>query len=135
MKAAFGGVSGETFVVIHWVPSPGSGLIAAHPAGSAGLVMPSKFCVDVPHGIGVGVGVGEPPPPTIVAPRKARTSAMGLAIELVAPAPPQLPSPAKTRPTARGLLSVSSTTKEPESPQSSKLPPLSAITICPVKVS
>src|SRR5204862_7213557 len=83
----------------------------------------------------VGVGVGEPPPPTIVAPRKARTSAMGLAIELVAPAPPQLPSPAKTRPTARGLLSVSSTTKEPESPQSSKLPPLLAITICPVEVS
>ena len=62
-----GAVSGEMVDVTHMVPSPGSGLVATHPAGNAGAVTLSQFSTHGPVGLGatvavaVGVGTGLPP--------------------------------------------------------------------------
>src|SRR5437773_4802084 len=62
-KASLGGVSGVTVVVTHRTPSPGSGLVAVQPVGSAGAVTLSQFSTHGP----TGVGVGEAPPGVDVA--------------------------------------------------------------------
>src|SRR5438270_6560913 len=65
--------------------------------------------------------------PTIVAPRKFKTSSIGLAIALVL-------LPANKRPTACGLVAASSTINEPESPLFKNELRELLMTICPVKV-
>src|ERR1700693_91351 len=57
-KASLGGVSGVTVEVTHMTPSPGSGLVAVQPVGSAGATTPSKFSFNtVPAHVGEGDGV------------------------------------------------------------------------------
>src|SRR5204862_849281 len=80
-KASLGGVSGVTVEVTHRTQSPGSGLVAVQPVGSAGAVTLSQFSTHGPTGVGdadappgvdvavavaVGPGVADeagPPPP------------------------------------------------------------------------
>src|SRR5436190_9913650 len=68
IKALLGALSEVSVVVTHRVPSPGSGFVAAHPAGNAGAVTESQFST---HGTGdpaaVAVGVGDTPPGVNVA--------------------------------------------------------------------
>src|SRR5437762_5212967 len=72
-KTSLGALSGTTVEVTHMTPSPGSGLVAVQPVGSAGAVTLSQFSM---HGgpaeglglaEGAGVGVGEAPPGVNVA--------------------------------------------------------------------
>src|SRR5450432_1989544 len=56
MNASLSPPSGVSTEVTHITPSPGSGLLATNPGGSAGAVTPSKFSVHGPEGVGVGVG-------------------------------------------------------------------------------
>src|SRR4030043_463552 len=65
--------------------------------------------------------------PTIVAPKKLRTSPIGLATARVL-------LPANKRPTALGLVLTFSTIREPESPPARNLLPRLLIMIWPVKV-
>src|SRR6187397_19530 len=82
------------------VPSPGSGLVATHPAGNAGAVTPSKFSTHGPDGlvlaptvaVAVGVGTGVPP---AVAVAVAVGPTLGVGVTIGAP-PPR--SYASTRP-------------------------------------
>jgi hypothetical protein len=65
-KMQLGAVSGLVVEVTNLIPSPGAGLVATHPAGSAGAVTPSKFSMKIVlHGVtegeAVGVGVGTGP--------------------------------------------------------------------------
>src|SRR5437764_14024696 len=61
-KASFGALSGVSVEVTHMTPSPGSGLEACQPGGSAGAVTPSQFST---HGPGDGVGLGGGVPPAV----------------------------------------------------------------------
>src|SRR5947207_1949310 len=47
-KASLGGELGVTVEVTHITPSPGSGLVAVQPVGSAGAVTPSQFSTHGP---------------------------------------------------------------------------------------
>src|SRR4029078_11085344 len=69
-KASLGAVSGEIVDVTHMVPSPGSGLVANHPAGNDGDVTLSRFSTHgqgggLPVAVAVAVGVGAGFPPAV----------------------------------------------------------------------
>src|SRR5437762_3528714 len=93
-KASLGGLSGVTVVVTHRTPSPGSGLVAVQPVGSAGAVTPSQFSTHGP----AGVGDGDAPPGVDVAVAVAVGTGVppGVADE-AGPPPPR--SYASTKPT------------------------------------
>src|ERR1700693_1667114 len=59
-KASLGGVSGVTGWVPHRTPSPGSGLVAVQPVGSAGAVTLSQFSMHggPAEGLGLAEGAG-----------------------------------------------------------------------------
>src|SRR5678816_3515021 len=83
------------------VPSPGSGLVAPHPAGNAGAVTLSQFSTHGPDGLGlaptvavaVGVGTGVPP---AVAVAVTVGPTLGVGVGIGVPPPPR--SYASTKP-------------------------------------
>src|SRR5438477_5817559 len=66
-KTSLGALSGITVEVTHMTPSPGSGLVAVQPVGSAGAVTLSQFSTHGPEPGVVAVGVGDTPPGVEVA--------------------------------------------------------------------
>src|SRR6188474_2499564 len=86
--------------VTHMVPSPGSGLVATHPAGNAGAVTLSQFSTQGPGGglpaaVAVAVGVGGGVPPA-VAVAVAVGPTLGVGVTIGVPPPPR--SYASTKP-------------------------------------